>query len=116
MKKWIGLFQVKPGPGNDSLGSEAVGAFVNVVGLASTAEEFIDQATEYINANGFELTAYRHVGDLVERQHSFEVPLDVLTLASKLTDKNSCAFDVFHTFPLTDMVGGHGRNAPASPH
>jgi ribonuclease PH len=94
---WIGTAEVVPQDGNTLLGS-ATGAYVAVIGIANSEEDFHSCVTRAINALGFELVELDEVQQL-------ESPTDVENLDEKLHERldvlhedNPVEFGSFHAF------------------
>ena len=98
---WIGLFDVKPLPGNASLGASK-GAYVNVVPLAADRESYVRLVKETMREYEFDVIGHEDVERLADRlQNNNRFHPDVGQLARSLTDEAPIQFDEFQGY-LTD--------------
>ncbi len=94
---WIGLIEVEPQPGNDSL-DDAVGAFVNVVALASSEQEFVDLVRSTMNEHGFRILAMRDVVSLSTWSERNTIEPRLAGLVRGLTPEYRIQFDEFQSY------------------
>ena len=94
---WIGLCEVKPLPGNDSLAG-ATGAFVNIVALAKDAEDFEMKTRAIMEDYDFVVLSIGDIGTIEERESHHEIVRELAQLASSLTEESPVQFDEFQAY------------------
>jgi hypothetical protein len=94
---WIGQIEVKPEPGNDALRG-ALGAFVNVVGLASSEDEYLNLVEAAMADYGFSVINCSYVARLEEWKVSNRLHPSLAELVCGLTGENPVLFDEFQSY------------------
>ena len=94
---WVGLCEVKPLSGNDALAG-AAGAFVNVVALGRTAEDFENMACAALRSCDFEVLSVADVGTVEEREQRGDLVQELGQLAGFLTEEGPVRFDEFQAY------------------
>jgi hypothetical protein len=93
---WAGTAEISPHPGNDLLGT-ATGAYVAVVGLASSQDEFLSGVDRAMDALGFRVVAISEVQPVkaFDTADFDEMLRDRLDL---LSEENPVEIGRFHAF------------------
>jgi hypothetical protein len=94
---WIGLAHVRPQRGNDVL-QGAMGAFVAVVALANSEDEFVNQVVKKLNSYDFDVIEIKDIELFRKRSESFNVDQEVSSLVNSLTSKSPIALHKFHSY------------------
>ncbi|MBL9007200.1 MAG: hypothetical protein JNJ46_23285 [Myxococcales bacterium] len=94
---WIGLVEVQPQPGNDSL-KGAKGAFVNVVALAPSEHEYKDLVEATMTEYGFSILKYSDVAPLDDWKRTYRLHPELDQLASGLTKEFPIQFGEFQSY------------------
>ncbi len=97
MMAWIGLCEVRPLPGNDSL-EGAIGAFVNVVALGESEEDFKRCVLSTMKEYDFEVIAMNDIGTVEEREQREDLIPELSALAQSLTEEYPIQFDEFQAY------------------
>ena len=100
---WVGLADVVPAKGSKALG-ESKGAFVNVLGLASSKSQFIELAKEALIKEGFFLVSLEEVELFFERIKSYEVADELHDLANQIKEKGGVGWGKFHTYAKDETM------------
>ena len=96
-KRWIGLAQVKPKPGNKALG-EAAGAFVASIALANSLDDYVAVVTETLDRYGFDVLKIEDIELYEARLNKHTVADDVQELAEHINEDIPVRFATFHSF------------------
>lgn len=102
---WIGLAEVIQRPGAGAL-MDRNGAYVNVLGLATTAVEFRQVAAAALGELGFELVGLEEAEPLAMRLEVGEVDANLLILAREVETSDKPRFGPFHTWTSEDTEPG----------
>lgn len=94
---WAGVADVIPQAGNDSLPTGRV-AFVSVVGLASTAEEFKERVKLLFKALEFELFDLDDVHQVADDAELGKLGPELRKHVSSLSPKDPVAYGTFHAY------------------
>lgn len=94
---WIGLVEVQPQPGNDALRG-AKGAFVNVVALAPTEQEYRALVDATMAEYGFSIIKYSDVARLDDWKRSYRLHPELDQLANGLTKEYAIQFGEFQSY------------------
>lgn len=89
--------QVKPKPGNKTLG-EAVGAFVASIALASSVDDFAAAVTETLDRYGFDVLGIEDVELYEARLSKHPMASDVQELAERINEDRPVGLATFHSF------------------
>jgi hypothetical protein len=95
--KWIGIAEVLPKNGNSLLGT-ATGAYVNVLGLASTATEFQLRVTHAMQALDFELVFIEEIRPITDEIDVAKFDETLRLRISELHEGNPVEIGSFHAF------------------
>lgn len=98
---WAGLATVHQHPGAGVL-LDRNDAFVNVVALAHTAEEFTQLVRGALSQLGFELVDLEEIEPLALRRLSFAIPEEMERLAEIARGSATVEFGAFHTWVSDD--------------
>jgi peptidase E len=101
MQAWIGLAHVKPTRSNDLL-EGAIGAFVPVVALSVTQEDFVSQVTSALQSWGFTVVELEDIEPWRSRIRRFPVDEHVQGLVRRLGPDNPIEFSVFQSYRSKD--------------
>ena len=96
-RRWIGLANVVPRPGNESLGN-ADGAFVAVVGDARSTEGFLDLVSQELGSLEFEVVSLEDVELLRKRKLSHDLPDELLQAITYISAFSPVAFSSFFPY------------------
>ena len=96
--KWIGMASVRPAQGKEPLGPGVTSAYVNVVALAESAEDFESAAREALAQYGFVLVQLDDVDLLVQRARSFAVDPVLIKDAKQIPSTTNFVFGSFHSY------------------
>lgn len=94
-EKWIGLAEVAPTPNCVDL---EMPAFVNLIGLAWSADDFVDTVRSACATIGLELVAIEDVERWEERIANCDPAAAICEMAQHVTDEAPFAFGTFLTF------------------
>jgi hypothetical protein len=94
---WIGLAHVTPVAGNDALAG-AIGAFVPVVALTSTQDEFVSLLTYSLESHGFDVVEIEDIETWEERTQRFPVDEQIQALVRSLKADNPIQFSTFQSY------------------
>jgi hypothetical protein len=94
---WIGLVEVEAVPGNARL-ENAVGAFVNVLALASDEAGYRALVTGVLRRCGFTVIAMTDVMRLSEWCRSAQPTSEIIALADALSEDAPVLFDEFQSY------------------
>ncbi|TQV67011.1 hypothetical protein FKG94_26445 [Exilibacterium tricleocarpae] len=94
---WLGLAEVTPKQGNDIL-KGAEGAYVNVIALAISEEEYTSIVKSELLKYGFNTLAIGNIELLSDRRKTSVVDDELLDLASLINEENIAQFDEFQAF------------------
>ena len=96
--KWIGLVEVF-GPRNKTLSEEKPkGAFVNVIALACSEQEFFSRVREALEELGFDILDLEDVEPYAERTKKYKIDPKLKEMAAKIDSKNPIGFGTFHMY------------------
>lgn len=98
---YIGLVGVAPNPGSDVLGT-AKGAYVNVLVLASSVEEYEAGASRALADLGLFAFEFEDVEPFESRANHRDLEEELHVLASEVSESKKPRFSNFHTFASTD--------------
>jgi hypothetical protein len=98
--KWIGLAEVLPNDGCEALGSDRVGAIVNVVGFAADAREFAKVVESALADLNLRLLQLQDVEPYSARSTKHPVDPFLQAEARRVPGELRVAFGHFHTYPL----------------
>lgn len=98
---WIGRFDVKPRAGNDTLGY-AKGAVVNVVGLASDQDAYMELVAAAMDAHNFEVLRFDDIARLASWKTKNSLHPELCRLADGLTIEEPIQFDEFQSYVSDD--------------
>ncbi|HEV8198835.1 MAG TPA: hypothetical protein VGS03_02325 [Candidatus Polarisedimenticolia bacterium] len=94
---WIGLIEVVPLPGVDTLGTVS-GAFVNFLALAADESEYREQVQAATSEAGFQAMTVEDVEPLRLRLSRANVDAELMSLAEGIEARGGFKFGTFHTF------------------
>jgi hypothetical protein len=97
MEPWIGLAHVRPLPGNDLL-EGAIGAFVTVVALARSEDDFVSQASYKLQSYEFEIVEIEDIEPWKVRIEHFPVDEHIQGLVRSLGSDNRVLLGTFHEY------------------
>jgi hypothetical protein len=97
MEKYIGTVEVCSSDGFDTLGS-AAGAFVNVVCLLDSADQFDGLVRSTMTEYHLDVVGIRDVGLVSERISRSDLIPELNTLANGLSPEFPIQFDEFQTY------------------
>jgi hypothetical protein len=97
MEAWIGLAHVRPLPGNDLL-EGAMGAFVTVVALAYSQDDFLSQARSKLQSYEFEIVEIEDIEPWEVRTKHFPVDEHIQGLVRSLGSDNRVLLGTFHDY------------------
>lgn len=98
---WLGLATVHQRAGAGVL-LDRNDAFVNVVVVADSIDEFTKRIREALSQLGFELTDLEEVETLTERRAAFKIPQEIESLADVARDTGTVQFGSFYTWTSDD--------------
>jgi hypothetical protein len=98
MEIWIGLFNVIPNKNNNLLSKEALGAYVNILGLAKNEKAFVKNVLQNLKNLDFEVENFKDIDLFESRKKKAIVSKEILDLAETIEPKNPIVFDVFHSY------------------
>ncbi len=96
-KKWVGFIEVRDWNGSSDLGS-GVKAFTNVMGIASSKDDFFQIVAENLKSLGLELITMEDCELLCERMQYFEVQDELVSLANEFAADKQVVFGTFHAY------------------
>lgn len=97
MDTWIGLAHVRPHEGNVSL-QGGKGAFVPIVGLASSADDLASLAATLLHYHQFEVIEVNDIEPLSERLANHSVEDEMLEIAGKLSHHDRIGIGRFQVY------------------
>lgn len=95
---WIGLFEVRPLNADSDVLEGAIGAFVNIVGIAIGQTSFKSIAERSLFECGLKVVASEDVEPLDERIARGSVIQELVVLASELSETCPVLFDEFQAY------------------
>jgi hypothetical protein len=103
-RRWIGLANVRPLPGNDLLG-QANGAAVALVAEACSTSDFLRCVERQLLGLQFELVSLEDVELLEERVARHQLPASLLAAVAAISEDEPIALGSFHAY--TRSSTGH---------
>jgi len=97
MQPWIGLAHVKPTDSNELL-EGALGAFVAVVALSMTQEDFVSQVTSALQASEFIVLEIEDIEPWLSRSRRYPVDEHIQSLVRGLAPDNPIEFSTFQAY------------------
>lgn len=97
----IGMVGVVPAKGSDLLGN-AKGAYVNVLALASTPQEYEDEVQRALGGLGLFAFEFEDVEPFANRASQRSLEADLYVLAAEVSETGQPRFATFHTFANVD--------------
>ena len=98
---WVGLVELRPLPGNDTLGDDP-GAFANAVTVAADAEDFGTRVANFFIGEGFELISLESVETLADRGRPVPLPDEMRRLGELARASGDVHFDDYFAYGSTD--------------
>jgi hypothetical protein len=98
---WIGLIEVTPNAGNESLG-DAKGAYVNVVTFATSALSFKRRVIRALSEMDMNLVEFDPPEQLRARLFAKRVDKEIIHMAETASKLDSVVFGTFHTYSSED--------------
>lgn len=99
---WIGQVEVVPGEGNEGILDGAAGAFVHVLALVSSEQEYQLLVSEALSSDGFHVLEISDVEPLQERLRTGGACEEILQLAEDMDEENKLRFDEFQAYMAHD--------------
>jgi hypothetical protein len=100
---YIGLVAVVPRSGNTDWPSEAKGAYVNALAIASGQEDFSEQVSQSLSDAGFEVQEIEDIEPLATRKAHHEIDPDLEELSEVVLATGRPEFGAF-THSLSMML------------
>jgi hypothetical protein len=97
MNVWIGLAHVQPKQGNELL-EGAKGAFVPVLGLASTLTEFSDALIILLESYSFNVLEVEDIELYADRIKSFNIDSELQNLVTTLNESEPIVLSTFEAY------------------
>jgi len=95
---WVGLMDVVPLPGNDSL-NDHVGAYVHVFAPAKSWEEFAEVARLFLESEGWKALS----ADDIKIATEDELSPELWALVNEVSETREPVLgDAFHSYPAVD--------------
>lgn len=94
---WIGLADVKPKEGNDSLG-DSKGAYVNIIALASSSEEFYKLVEIELLRYGFVVLNIEDIELFYKRIESYSISDELRDIAREVEETEKVGVGSFHSY------------------
>jgi hypothetical protein len=98
---WIGLVEVRPLPGNDTLAGDP-GAFANALTIAGDAEDFCTRVANFFRGEGFEVLSCESVERLEDRARGVALPEEMAELGDAARETSEVQFDTYFTYRSAD--------------
>jgi hypothetical protein len=98
---WVGLVEIRPLPGNESLEGDP-GAFANAVSLAADANDFRTRAANFFLGEDFEVVSFERVERLAERGAVHTLPDEIARLGELARETAAVEFDRYFTYRSLD--------------
>lgn len=98
---WIGLWEVSCDEKSDLLGGHR-GAFVNVIGMAYSSNEYEKLARSTFSKMGFDVVGVEDIDIYDERMLNFDIDIDLQEIAESITDEKPIGIGVFDSFPYDE--------------
>lgn len=94
---WIGLAQVKPRPGNEMLGI-ATGAFVPVLALARTQDDFVNKVVAKLESYDFDVVEIDDIELCKARFKQPDISNEIIALETLLSEDNPVTLHTFQSY------------------
>lgn len=98
---WVGLVELRPLPGNDTLGDDP-GAFANALTVAADAEDFGTRVANFFMGEGFALLSLESVETLADRDRLVPLPDEMRRLGELARASDSVHFDDYFVYGSSD--------------
>ena len=98
---WAGLVELRPLPGNDTLGDHP-GAFTNALTVAADAADFGTRVANFFLGEGFELISLERVETLADRGRLVPLPDGMRRLGELARASDDVHFDDYFAYGSTD--------------
>ena len=98
---WVGLVEVRPLPGNDTLAGDP-GAFANTLSVAADVDDFRTRAANFFRGEGFEVASFEAVERLEDRGLTTTLPDEMLRLGELAGETSEVQFDTYFTYGSLD--------------